>query len=60
MLTVAERTLCLLIFRSAPYSTTVPKNPALNQNQNQAGGSVQKEETMGVEENITESGIRPT
>ena len=29
MLTVAESTLCWLIFRSAPYSTTVPKNPVL-------------------------------
>lgn len=28
-LTVAPRTLCRLIFLSAPYSTTVPKNPDL-------------------------------
>lgn len=30
-LTVAPRTLCRLIFLSAPYSTTVPKNPDLHQ-----------------------------
>lgn len=29
MLTAAPKTLCLEIFRSAPYSTTVPKKPAL-------------------------------
>lgn len=29
MLTVAEITLCVLIFLSAPYSITVPKNPVL-------------------------------
>lgn len=29
MLTVADRTLCRLIFLSAPYSTTVPNQPVL-------------------------------
>lgn len=29
MLTAAPKMLCLEIFRSAPYSTTVPKKPAL-------------------------------
>lgn len=31
MLTAAPRTLCLEIFLSAPYSTTVPKKPALQE-----------------------------
>ena len=31
MLTVADRTLCRLIFLSAPYSTIVPKKPDLTQ-----------------------------
>lgn len=42
MLTAAPSTLCLEIFLSAPYSTTVPKKPALRAQRapsSQQGGS---------------------
>ena len=38
MLTVADRTLCRLIFLSAPYSTTVPNQPVLEEEPDGRGG----------------------
>lgn len=51
MLTAAPRTLWLEIFRSAPYSTTVPKKPALR---GQATVSGRGQRSLGAE-----AGARP-
>lgn len=48
MLTAAPRTLWLEIFRSAPYSTTVPKKPALRAaGQSASEGDGHSEQRLG-------------